>query len=38
MKIKRYETEDNYIKYKEGDSLVNISQSQNSEISAFEGG
>jgi len=37
-KNKRYETEDNYVKYSEGASLIKISDNQNSEISAYEGG
>ena len=38
VKNKRYETEDNYVKYSEGASLIKISDTQNSEISAYEGG
>jgi len=37
-KNKRYETEDNYVKYLEGASLIKISDNQISEISAYEGG
>ena len=38
VKNKRYETEDNYVKYSEGASFIKISDTKNSEISAYEGG
>ena len=38
VKNKRYEAEDNYVKYAEEASKIKISDTQNSEISAYEGG
>jgi hypothetical protein len=38
VKNKRYETEDNYVKYSEGASIIKISDTKNFDISAYEGG
>ena len=38
VKNKRYEIEDNYIKYSEGASKIKIANIKNSEISTYEGG
>ena len=38
VKNERYETEDNFTKYSEGDSFIKISDTKISEISSYEGG